>query len=308
MGIFDDATGPTLYATSDVHIAYPENRLLVAELEPTAPDDWLIVAGDVGELVEDIEWALRSLRERFGTVVWAPGNHELWTPPNDPVRLRGVERYQHLVEICRRIGVLTPEDPYPVWQGAGGPAVIAPLFVLYDYTFRAPGTTTKEESLARAYETGVVCNDEFRLHPDPYRRDRAPAGSDRRRPAGGPGQPLPADSRTDPGVVVPGVRAVVRHRAHRRLAPPVPCHRRRLRSPAHTTDNLARRRPVRGGLAGLPAGVAASRRPAAPASPDPAAATGHRGPEVRTLALLMNGPAPVRARPDRSGRGPAGHS
>ena len=82
--------------------------------------------------------------------------------------LRGVERYQHLVEVCRRLGVVTPEDEFPVWTGPGGPVRIAPLFLLYDYSFRAPGARTKEESLALAREAGVVCTDEYLLHPDPY--------------------------------------------------------------------------------------------------------------------------------------------
>ncbi|GII76602.1 metallophosphoesterase [Sphaerisporangium rufum] len=154
-------------AVSDLHVAYPANRAIVEELRPESPDDWLLVAGDVGEFVADIEWALGLLAGRFATVVWTPGNHELWTPKDDPVRLRGEERYRHLVEICRRLGVLTPEDPYAVWTGHGGPVTIAPLFVLYDYTFRPPNTT-KEESLAWAHRSGVVCTDEFMLHPDPY--------------------------------------------------------------------------------------------------------------------------------------------
>jgi 3',5'-cyclic AMP phosphodiesterase CpdA len=101
-------------------------------------------------------------------VVWTPGNHELWTHPDDPLRLRGEERYLHLVEVCRTLGVHTPEDPYPVWRGDGGPATVAPLFTLYDYTFRTPDASTKEESLAQAREAGVVCTDEFLLQPDPY--------------------------------------------------------------------------------------------------------------------------------------------
>ncbi|MCW2914292.1 MAG: metallophosphoesterase [Actinomycetia bacterium] len=162
------SSGAQLLAVSDLHVAYPDNRQIVEELRPESDEDWLIVAGDVGELVADIEWALRTLAERFATVVWTPGNHELWTPKQDPVRLRGDHRYRHLVELCRRLNVLTPEDPYPVWRGAGGPVTIAPLFLLYDYTFRPPGTSTKQAALARAYETGVVCTDEFQLHPDPY--------------------------------------------------------------------------------------------------------------------------------------------
>jgi hypothetical protein len=122
----------------------------------------------VAEKVTDIEWTLRTLSTRFHTVVWVPGNHELWTLSTDPVQLRGDARYKHLVSICRRLGVSTPEDPFPVWTGAGGPAVIVPLFLLYDYTFRPDGTTTKAEALALAYETGIVCSDEAVLYPDPY--------------------------------------------------------------------------------------------------------------------------------------------
>ncbi|GII85600.1 metallophosphoesterase [Sphaerisporangium siamense] len=159
--------GGRLLAISDIHVAYPENREIVEKLRPRSDADWLIVAGDVGEVAADIEWALDLLKERFATVVWAPGNHELWTPKDDPVRLRGEARYRYLVEVCRRLGVLTPEDPYPVWTGPGGPVTIVPLFLLYDYTFRPPGTT-KEEALAWAHDAGVVCTDEFLLHPDPY--------------------------------------------------------------------------------------------------------------------------------------------
>ncbi|MFC7898314.1 metallophosphoesterase family protein [Streptomyces sp. NPDC057381] len=158
----------SLFAISDLHTAYPENRKIVNCLRPEHDEDWLIVAGDVGERMADIASALTTLSRRFAKVIWAPGNHELWTPREDPPQLRGRARYEHLVALCRGLGVLTPEDPYAVWRGAGGPVTVAPLFVLYDYSFRAPGTTTKRESLAAAYDQGIVCSDEFLLHPDPY--------------------------------------------------------------------------------------------------------------------------------------------
>ncbi|WP_406315840.1 metallophosphoesterase [Streptosporangium sp. NBC_01639] len=158
----------SLLAISDLHIGYQENRRIVEELRPASGTDWLLVAGDVSEKVADVEWALRLLSERFAKVVWVPGNHELWTHPGDPVQLRGEERYRHLVKLCGDLGVVTPEDPYPVWDGPGGPVTVAPLFVLYDYTFRMPGVATAEEALALAYDKGVVCTDEMFLHPDPY--------------------------------------------------------------------------------------------------------------------------------------------
>lgn len=155
----------TLYAVSDLHVAYPENRALVDGIRPSADDDWLIVAGDVAELFDDVVGTLTELSRRFAKVIWAPGNHELWTLPRDPVQLRGEERYRALVEACRRAGVLTPEDPYAIWDDR---VTVAPLFLLYDYTWRAPGTTSKAESLAYAERTGIVCTDEVLLHPDPH--------------------------------------------------------------------------------------------------------------------------------------------
>ncbi|WP_027341562.1 metallophosphoesterase family protein [Hamadaea tsunoensis] len=158
----------TVWAVSDLHVAYDANKAIVEAMRPAADDDWLLVAGDVGENFADIEWTLKTLAERYATVVWSPGNHELWTPKDDPVQSRGVARYEALVEMCRGYGVHTPEDPFPVWNGDGGPITVAPLFLLYDYSFRPEGATTTEEGLALAYAAGIVCTDEFFLHPDPY--------------------------------------------------------------------------------------------------------------------------------------------
>jgi 3',5'-cyclic AMP phosphodiesterase CpdA len=163
-----EGAGPRLLAASDLHVGFAENREIVEGLRPPSPDDWLIVAGDVGEFAADIEWALGTLRDRFAEVIWVPGNHELWTHRRETLPLRGVERYEHLVAMCRGLGVHTPEDPYPVWPHSGGPLVIAPLFVLYDYTFRPDGAATKAEGLERAYAAGIVGNDETMLHADPY--------------------------------------------------------------------------------------------------------------------------------------------
>lgn len=157
-----------LVAISDLHVEVAENRRFVQALRPDSDRDWLIVCGDVGEVMSDIEWGLRTLTRIFDKVIWVPGNHELWTRPDDPAQLRGEERYRHLVHCCRELGVVTPEDPYPVWTGPGGPVVIAPLFTLYDYSFGTNIASSKDEALARAREAGVVCSDELVLFPDPY--------------------------------------------------------------------------------------------------------------------------------------------
>ena len=155
-----------LYAISDLHVATAASRQAVVAM-PAHPGDWLILAGDIGETPGHLEWVLSTLGPRFERIVWVPGNHDLWTLPTDPEQARGVERYLRLVELCQRFGVLTPEDPYSVWEAGGTRVVLAPLFLLYDYTFRPDGWT-KEQALQHARRAGVFCTDELLLHPDPY--------------------------------------------------------------------------------------------------------------------------------------------
>jgi hypothetical protein len=45
--------------------------------------------------------------------------------------------------------------------------VLAPLFLLYDYSFR-PTDVSETQAAAWAEETGVVCTDEFLLYSTPY--------------------------------------------------------------------------------------------------------------------------------------------
>jgi 3',5'-cyclic AMP phosphodiesterase CpdA len=164
----EDEVDGKVFALSDLHVECPENRQIIEELAPESTDDWLMVAGDTGEVISDIEWALKKLAQRFATVIWTPGNHELWTTPGDPVQLRGERRYRYLVEMCRDIGVLTPEDGYPVWCGPEERISICPLFTFYDYSFGVRGHQSKYEALQNAHMVGVVCTDEYLLHPDPF--------------------------------------------------------------------------------------------------------------------------------------------
>jgi len=155
-----------LLAISDLHLGHEANRLALAGVSDHH-DDWLIVAGDVGETFAHVELAWRTLRPRFGRIFWTPGNHELWTSAHDEgERSRGAARYEALVALCRAHGVVTPEDPFETWPG-DGQTVIAPIFTLYDYSFR-PDDVTEAEAVAWARESGVLCSDERLLAPDPF--------------------------------------------------------------------------------------------------------------------------------------------
>jgi len=157
-----------LLATSDLHVSYQDNRQVVETIASPDETDWLIIAGDIGEKFADIEWTLATLRPRFAKLIWSPGNHELWTTKDDPNQARGEMRYKQLVELCRSLDVVTPEDPYVTFDGAKGPVTVCPLFLGYDYSFRPHGATDVKSALAIAHEAGVVCTDEYFLHPDPY--------------------------------------------------------------------------------------------------------------------------------------------
>lgn len=160
----------TLWAISDLHVAHRGNEHIVDAIRPTDLGDWLIVAGDVAERTDDIIDTLRRLRARFHTVIWVPGNHELYTTAKDPLQIFGVARYDYLVQACRDLGVVTPEDIYPLFDPGDGsaPVRVVPMFLLYDYTFRPEGTTSTLTALALARERNVVATDEFLLSPEPF--------------------------------------------------------------------------------------------------------------------------------------------
>jgi predicted phosphodiesterase len=155
-----------LYAISDLHLRGEVNRRALAALPPH-PEDWLILAGDIGETEEHLEFALETLTRRFRQLIWSPGNHDLWTMPSEGSGLRGEAKYRLLVSICRTYGVLTPEDPYAPWPGEGSAYLIAPLFILYDYSFR-PDYVPLDKAVEWAAESGVICADEVLLQPEPY--------------------------------------------------------------------------------------------------------------------------------------------
>lgn len=158
-----------LLAIGDLHLSHSQNRQALRSLL-SRPDDWLIVAGDVGDTEEQVTQAFSLLSERFAKLIWVPGNHELWTTSEilgAPDAARGEARYGAMVALARSFGVVTPEDPYPIWPISNRPIAIAPLFLLYDYTFR-PDTVADCDVVDWAAEEDIVCADEVLLHATPY--------------------------------------------------------------------------------------------------------------------------------------------
>ena len=155
-----------LYAISDLHVNFKDNWLALQDLQ-AFPNDWLIVAGDVADTIVQFTQAMVMLSDRFAKVIWTPGNHDLWTLPTDKLAKQGVHKYNQLVAICRKCGVLTPEDDFVQWSGKGKPYWIAPTFTLYDYSFR-PAYVRPDEAIAWAREKNIESTDEFVLHSTPF--------------------------------------------------------------------------------------------------------------------------------------------
>ncbi|WP_340622298.1 metallophosphoesterase family protein [Xenorhabdus siamensis] len=159
-----------LLAISDLHVSYAANRAIVESLKPSTPNDWLLLAGDIAEQESDFIWVISLLTRRFAQVVWTPGNHELWCTPRDNLKLPGVLRYQHLVNICQQHNVLTPEDGFGHYHMENGKTLtIAPIFTLYDYSFRNTCDYTPDQAIERARRCGVISSDEFFLKTYPHK-------------------------------------------------------------------------------------------------------------------------------------------
>jgi len=126
----------------------------------------MLVDGDVGERVADVEWALGNLRRAVRDGVWEPGNHELWDVSRwtrwDAARARSA--YRHLVEDLRAPALVTPEDPTRLvwrWRAGSRRATVSAL----DYTLRP--TAGQATALRPGVEAGIVCRDESCCTPEP---------------------------------------------------------------------------------------------------------------------------------------------
>jgi 3',5'-cyclic AMP phosphodiesterase CpdA len=155
-----------LFAISDLHLGNKANRNALVSLS-AHPEDWLILAGDVGETTEHLIFALSILTQKFKQIVWTPGNHDLWTLPFTSTAKKGEYKYSELLSVCSDYKVLTPEDTFAEITIQNLKYIIAPILTLYDYSFR-PENIRLENAVSWAKESGVMCADEELLFSDPY--------------------------------------------------------------------------------------------------------------------------------------------
>ena len=99
---------PRIWALSDLHTDYPENRAWCESIASSIRyrRDVLLVAGDVSDDTDILQRTLRGFVRAFGAVFFTPGNHDVWVrrAASHPHSLAKLHR---LLEMCEEIGVRT---------------------------------------------------------------------------------------------------------------------------------------------------------------------------------------------------------
>jgi predicted phosphodiesterase len=120
-----------VFAVSDVHIDYVENRKWLFSLsENDYRDDVLILAGDITSNISAVIKALVYLKKCFMEVLFIPGNHDIWVNHSNNNR-NSLDNFQLLKKIAFNCGIKM--EPYHFASLS-----IVPLFGWYDYSFGKP--------------------------------------------------------------------------------------------------------------------------------------------------------------------------
>lgn len=119
-----------VFAVSDIHLDYEENRLWLSNLSDVDyRSDVLILAGDISDEIRLIEWCFILLQRKFLKVFFVPGNHDLWVHRTQG--MTSFDKFRFLGQLAKEHQICTETHHY-------GPLSIVPLLGWYDYSFGSP--------------------------------------------------------------------------------------------------------------------------------------------------------------------------
>ena len=119
-----------VFATSDLHIDYRENRCWLAKLSrEDYQEDVLILAGDLSDNLDLLADCFDRLRGCFNKVLYVPGNHDLWVIRSK--EKTSFEKFRAVRDIARETGIIME----PVHCGS---VTVVPLLGWYDFSFGQP--------------------------------------------------------------------------------------------------------------------------------------------------------------------------
>jgi predicted phosphodiesterase len=125
-----------VFALSDIHIDYDVNAKWIADLSAADyQEDVLILAGDVTDTRRLLAWCLETLARRFRTVLFVPGNHDLWVIREDK-ETNSLQKFEEVRTLAESNGASL--QPFR----ARGVSIL-PLFSWYDYSFGLPSQELK---------------------------------------------------------------------------------------------------------------------------------------------------------------------
>ncbi|HEX5435097.1 MAG TPA: metallophosphoesterase, partial [Candidatus Angelobacter sp.] len=119
-----------MFAISDLHVDFSENRAWVAQLSSLDfTGDLLICAGDISHSMPDLGRTFAELRSRFAAVCFVPGNHELWVKQSSS--LTSLQKFEKIEQLTANEGVSTEAVHLP-------DVSVVPLHGWYDFSFGEP--------------------------------------------------------------------------------------------------------------------------------------------------------------------------
>lgn len=122
-----------LFAVSDIHIDYDENRQWLNQLSRSDyTEDILLLGGDISDSLPLIEESFAVFTERFQQVAFVPGNHDIWIKSSD--FSCSIDKFHHLLQLAKIYQIQTESFQIRTTQ-------IVPMFSWYDFSFGEPSAT-----------------------------------------------------------------------------------------------------------------------------------------------------------------------
>lgn len=129
-----------VFALSDVHIDYEENRHWLVQLSDFDYQlDLLILAGDLTDRLDILQQSFAVLSKKFKAVHFVPGNHDLWCRKDQVTD--SIHKFNIVMDMAEGSGLHTHYAHYD--DGAGGGVTIVPFLSWYDYSFGLPDEQLK---------------------------------------------------------------------------------------------------------------------------------------------------------------------